>query len=183
MNNGIVKDIIMTGYTALCTTSYLARQYYKDLCDTIPEGILCRSQRFSFGEQTDADNDVKKALGIEAIAIYPVGYGGVFKALWEMADKEGIGIRIYQKNIPIKQETIEICNVLDVNPYLLDGKGSCLILSVEGNRLIRKLAEAGITATIIGHTTSDNDRVVVSGEETRYLTHRVTDELERLEEK
>lgn len=35
--------------------------------------------------------------------------GGIFGALWEMADGAGIGLDVALKRIPIQQETVEIC--------------------------------------------------------------------------
>ena len=170
-------DIIMTGHAAFLATAYLAELYFNDLCDSIPERILYRAQRFSLYKSDEAAGLIEK---LPCEAFFRIGYGGVFKALWDMAEDMNTGIRIFLKDIPIKQETVEICNVLDVNPYMLDGNGSYLLLSENGNGVVRKLSEAGIPAAVIGYTSTDNDRVIINGDETRYLTFRVKDELDRL---
>lgn len=59
--------------------------------------------------------------------MHDVTEGGIFGALWEMAEASGVGLDIDLKKIPIRQETIEICEVYDINPYLLISSGAMLI--------------------------------------------------------
>ena len=49
--------------------------------------------------------------------------GGIFGALWEMADGAGIGLDVALKRIPIQQETVEICEFFGVNPYQMLSDG------------------------------------------------------------
>ena len=106
--------------------------------------------------------------------------GGIFAALWELAEASGIGLEIDQKAIPIRQETIELCEVFDLNPYMLISSGSMLIGTEHGNLLVEKLEQAGIHGVVIGYTTEGNDRIVVNGDEQRYLEPPKTDELFRI---
>lgn len=48
------------------------------------------------------------------------------------------------KKIPIRQETVEICEYFDVNPYGLISSGMMLMASADGNALVLALQEAGI---------------------------------------
>lgn len=73
------------------------------------------------------------------------------------------------KRIPIRQETVEICNELDCNPYELLSNGSLLCLTDRGDVLLEALKQKGIFAAIIGRTTWTKDRVVINGEERRFL--------------
>ena len=57
-------------------------------------------------------------------AMHDVTEGGVFGALWEMAEASGVGLEIDLKKIPIRQETIEICEFFNLNPYQLISSGS-----------------------------------------------------------
>ena len=53
-------------------------------------------------------------------AMHDVTEGGIFGALWEMAEASGVGLEIDLKKIPIRQETVEVCEFFGVNPYLFD---------------------------------------------------------------
>jgi hydrogenase maturation factor len=98
-----------------------------------------------------------------------------------MGQCSGVGLEIDLKKIPIRQETIEICEFFDLNPYKLLSGGSLLMASEDGNALVRALGKSGICATIIGKATEGNDRVLISGEERRFLETTQTDELWKLE--
>ena len=103
--------------------------------------------------------------------------GGIFGALWEMAEASGVGLEIDLKKIPIRQETVEVCEFFGVNPYLLISSGCMLMAAQDGNHLVRELEKAGIKATIIGKATAGNDRVLLNEDERRFLEPPKTDEL------
>ena len=79
-------------------------------------------------------------------AMHDVTAGGIFGALWELAEASGVGLDITLKKIPIRQETVEICEFFDINPYQLASGGSLLMAAEDGNRLVMDLAKEGIPA-------------------------------------
>ena len=44
-----------------------------------------------------------------------------------MARGAGVGLEVDLKKIPIRQETVEICNYFGVNPYQIMSSGSMMI--------------------------------------------------------
>lgn len=80
-----------------------------------------------------------------------------------------MGLSVELKKIPLKQETVELCDFIDVNPYLLPSLGALLIACDHGEQLVRGLRQEGIAAAVIGSFTSSNDRIIVNDDETRYL--------------
>lgn len=112
--------------------------------------------------------------------MHDVTEGGIFGALWEIGAASGVGITADLRKIPIKQETVEVCEVFDINPYMLISSGSMLIGCLHGNELVEELAKKGIEAAVIGRATEGNDRIVVNGEETRYLGPALSDELYKI---
>ena len=178
MLSGFVRagqDVVMSKSLALGATAVLA--------DVKEEDILARYSRHLL-EQT---RSVKKQLNVttEAAlaeksgvsAMCHVNKGGVFGALWEMADRAGIGLDIDLKAIPVKQETIEISEIYDVNPYEMLGTGSLLMIADDGHELARTLQAQGIMAAVIGKTTDGNDRVIRNEGESRFLEPVKPDEL------
>ena len=102
-------------------------------------------------------------------ALYFTEEGGILSGLWKMAEASGVGLDVDLRRIPIRQETIEICERLDVDPYKMESEGSVLLGTGQGDALVRELAAKGIHAAVIGHTDKGNDRLLHSGEITRYL--------------
>ena len=96
----------------------------------------------------------------------------------KLAEKGNIGIEVDLKKIPVRQETIEICEVLGVNPYELYGAGALLIVSDKGNQLLHELEKEQIPATIIGKITEENGKVILNGEEVRFLDRPKNDAME-----
>ena len=76
-----------------------------------------------------------------------------YQGLWYISELTGVGLEIECKKIPIKQETVEICNFFDINPYLLYADKAMLVVADNGYRLVHKLKQMGVDAEIIGVTT------------------------------
>ena len=100
-------------------------------------------------------------MGVETLKNCMISEEDVF---WKEA-----GMDVDLRRIPIRQETIEVCERLDVDPYKLEAKGSVLIGTAQGDALVRELEAHGIHAAVIGYADSGNDRLLHSGEITRYL--------------
>ena len=56
-----------------------------------------------------------------------------------------------------------------MNPYMMNGQGSLLIIGKDGKDLVERFQNAGIAAHVIGNTTKGPDRKVMIGEEERFL--------------
>lgn len=81
--------------------------------------------------------------------------------------------------LALKQETVEICEFFQLNPYLLTSAGSYLVLTEHGEETLEILKNAGVPAVRIGFVKEQNARTLVNGEETRYLDRPAPDELSR----
>lgn len=183
MNENILadneEDIIMTGYVASGGISCILHYYENELREKLYTGIIEGAKKYS----ANIDNyrpDKSVTAAADCLAdIYPAGEGGVFKALWDMAEKYGRGLVADIKSMPIRQEYIEICEYYNINPYMLYAGGVYLIMTKHGNRMLRMLRKNGIESAIIGYTTDNNDRIIVNGDEIRYIDSRIEDELKK----
>ena len=120
-----------------------------------------------------------KAIECNVTAMHDVAEGGIFGALWDMAEAANTGLEIDFRKIPVKQEIIEICEMFDVNPYKLESSGALLMATDDGDRLVKELAQIGVPATIIGRATDGNDRILNNQDEKRYLDTPQRDEVYR----
>ena len=110
------------------------------------------------------------AMEHDCVYAHDISRGGVFAALWEMGDAQKCGFEVCHDDIPILQETIEICEHTGDNPYMIDGCGGALFVVQDGEKLADALYDAGYEAAVIGHLTDSSDRVVVHDDERRFLT-------------
>ena len=118
---------------------------------------------------------VAKKHGV--VAMQQITSGGILATLWEMADASNVGLEVDLKKMTIRQETVEVCEFCHLNPYQLTSVGSVLIFTEDGEELVQKYEELGIQATLLGKTTADTARVILGGEEKRFVDKPAADEL------
>ena len=169
-------DLIMTKWTGVAGTSILAGKEQEKLENRLPSYIVENGKNLKHDISVLPESRVAMSVGVQGM--HDISRGGVFSALWELAEKGNIGIEVDLKKIPMRQETIEICEVLGANPYELYGAGSLLMVSDKGNEIIHELEKLEIPATIIGKTTEENGKVLLNGEEVRFLDRPKNDSIE-----
>ena len=99
----------------------------------------------------------------------PVGEEGFLTALWKMAEVSGVGLRIDLRSVPLLQQTVEIAEILDMDPYKQDSRGACLLGTDHAEILLSEFTRAGIPAAVIGYALKSNDRLLYSQNMVRYL--------------
>ena len=167
-------DLVVTGWIALAGTAALALRYEQELRRHYPLSLIEHAKAF---DRQMAVGAVARAIThFGTAAVHDLSQGGIFNALWEMADRAGVGLEVDLKKIPVRQETIEICEYFDVNPYYLYSAGALLVGTEHGEALVSHLAAQGISAAVIGRTAGRKDRVIRNGEECRYLDRPKQDE-------
>ena len=168
-------DIVVTKWIALEGTSIAAKEREEQLRRRFPAYLVEAAKGFDKYLSIIPEAAVAGKSGVWAMT--DVTEGGIFGALWEMAESSGVGLEIDLKKLPIRQETVEICNLLDLNPYELISGGCLLIAAENGADLVRRLEEENIPATVVGRTTGGKDRIIRNGEEKRFLEPAKPDEL------
>lgn len=161
------QDIVISKWIGLEGTAVLARECEKALLDRYPAYLVETAAGFDRYLSVLAEAGIAMENGVKAM--HDLSQGGVFGALWELAEGSGLGLRADLKKIPIRQETVEVCEVCGVNPYEMRSAGSLLMTAEDGEALAETLRRAGIPAAVIGKLTENRDRVIVNGEETRFL--------------
>lgn len=169
------QDIVISKWIGLEATTILAKEKDEELRRVFSEDFISTAK--SFDAFLSVVEDARIAKKCQVSAMHDITEGGVFGALWEMAEGAGVGLEVDLKKIPIRQETVEICEFFGVNPYLIMSSGSMMIAADDGLLVVRELKKAGIEATVIGHTTAGNDRILRNGDDVRYLERPQTDEL------
>ncbi len=168
------QDLIMTKWIGLEGTVALVGEKLTQLETRYPLQLL--EQAADFEKHLSIIEEAATAIKSGATAMHVVREGGIFGALWEFAQRSGVGLVVDLKRIPVKQETIEVCEFFDINPYELLSGGSLLIAADNGMDIVAALQQQGIEAAIIGKVNDSNDRVVINGEEKRFLESAKHDE-------
>ena len=169
------QAVVMTKWMGLEGTAVLAQEREAELLERYPFSITTAAKGFE--KYLPVLPEAATALKSGATAMHDMRNGGVFGGLYELAGRLGVGLSIDLKKIPVKQETIEICEFFDLNPYGLVSGGSLLIVAEDGDGMVKALQEAGIPAAVIGRTTDNNDKVLHNGEEIRFLEPARPDEI------
>lgn len=154
-------DIVMVGETALMGIDLIARDRFEEL-----------TKRFAIsyirGMFKQRDYSVSKAAQIAAANnicyMHDVSHGGLYGALWQLGVWMNRGFLVEHFNIPIKQETIEICEFFNINPYILDGTGALIIVTENGSSLVEELNKAYINACVIGKVSEGKEKMILMNE-------------------
>ncbi len=161
--------ILMLGETGNAGAAMLAAEKKDILSAKLPVSFIEKAEEL-FDESLAAHRTLElfdKLKG--ATLMHDAEDGGVFGALWELCERENVGCEINIMDVPIRQTTVEICEVLDINPYQMRGDGAMLAI-------VPDTPEAEELGTVIGRTAPGKDRVLINGEERRFLTPNRTDD-------
>lgn len=161
------QEIVMTKWIGISETARLAREKEEELLSRYPLFFIKSAQNLEqyYSILPEAATAIKSGIS----TMHDVAGGGIFGALWELGEQAGVGLQVHLKKIPIKQETVEICEFLGYNPYEMRSDGALLLVTNEGHTLVEALAQEGIAAEVIGMITDGNDKVILNDEEKRYL--------------
>lgn len=168
-------EIVMAGFAGMEGTAILAQREEKRLLEKFPLDLVEEAK--GFDAHLFLQEEAETALLCDAMAMHDISQGGVFGALWELGESAGVGMEVELKKILLKQETVEISEFFGLNPYCLLSGGAMLIAVRDGQRLVMELAKKGIRAAVIGRTTDKKDKVLLNGEECRFLEKPAQDEI------
>lgn len=169
------QELVMTKWAGLEGTAILAADKGEELLTRCPVDLV-ESARDMI-KDISVVKEAKIARSHGAGVMHDITEGGVFGALWELAAASNAGLVVDLKKIPIRQETVEICEFFDLNPYMLMSSGCMLMAADHGNELVEALNREGVPAAVIGRVTDGHDRLIINEDERRFLEPPKTDEL------
>lgn len=174
-------DIVICGYIGLAGSAIILDKKGEDLrkrfCDSFLDGMNDFENCYSIAEEAAV------AVNSGVTAMHDVSRGGIMKALWEMAETADVGIEVNLDNIPIRQQTIELCEYYNLNPYEMMSTGAVIMVTEDGAGLVSELSHRGYAAEVAGQTTDSNDRVFIRNEERAFITPPKGDEIYKIFQK
>ena len=145
-------ELVVACPVALKGTSVIAKNKKDKLAERFSAGFIqnCVSLWDAYGAGSIVWKIAQEA---DASALYAMGEGGFLSALWKMAEASEVGLEADFRKVPIRQETIEVCEIFDLNPYKLQADGAVLIGIRGGEALVQRLRNEGQTVAMTGFST------------------------------
>ena len=172
------QDIVLTKWIGLEGTLRILDEKKAELRERFSGTFLHQVEELHESVFAEREIRVAKAGGVSVMR--QVGEGGIFAALYRLAKEAGTGLVADLKTIPVRQETIEICEFYKLNPYQLASAGNILMICDDGEALADALQKEGIEAAVIGRLTDNNDKIIQNGEDIRYIDRPAPDELMKI---
>lgn len=171
------QDVVISKWIGLQGTALVAKRNRDSLLTRYPAYFV--EEACGFDRYLSIIPEAATAVKSGVCAMHDASEGGIFATLWELAEGAGVGLTIDLKKLPLRQETVEVCELCNVNPYELLS-GGCLVMTAEdGQALVTALEEAGIPAIVVGKVTDSKDRILVNEDEIRYMDKPKQDEIYR----
>lgn len=172
------QDLIMAGFSGLRGTVRIAKCRGAELESRFCRGFLEQLREppdFSVKEWT------ARYDGSLITAYEFVEEGGVLAALWNLSGIFNAGIEFDLQLIPMRQITVEVCELYELNPYRLLTADAFVAAADNGGRAVEQLMGMGVQAAVIGKVIPGTARLIRHGYEAAgYLERPRTDEYFRV---
>ena len=154
------RDLVLTKTAGEAGASVLLRERAEMLKKRLSAGFLEEAGKVGLHLSCRAETAV---LREEGALLHDVSEGGLYAALWELAEGYQTGFFVDLGAVPLKQETVEICEILLGDPYSLLSTGAMLAAVPDGERAVKRLAERGVPAAVIGRIVPGRDKILKRG--------------------
>ena len=177
-NTGLMRagqDLAVAGYAGLAGTLALAEARSQELSlffsgEYMEKIAGCRTLILE-------KRDAAFWRGLGASEWEPAGEGGILTAIWNLSGAYETGVEFSLRKIPLRQETVEVCERLELNPYRLYSEGCYLLAADNGGQLVEKLAGEGIFAQVIGRVKDGIAREMIVQDGRGFLERPQPDEM------
>jgi hydrogenase maturation factor len=177
-------DILLTKGIAIEATTIMAKEKLAELRQYFAEEELAAWANFLRQPGISVVRDAAIAVGVGGVhALHDPTEGGVATGLHELAQAAGVGLEIFEEQLPYLTETTTLCRHFGLDPLGIIASGALLIAAnPQFTAKIREaLSGAGIQASVIGRVQPvEKGRVLVSREGTHSLPTFTRDEITRL---
>ncbi|MEM5787314.1 MAG: hydrogenase expression/formation protein HypE [Syntrophobacteraceae bacterium] len=148
--------------------------------------VLCKREGLALENEIKSDAASLNGLIADMLAVFPGIHvlrdptrGGVATTLNEIAEQSGTGIRLFEEELPIREDVAGACEILGLDPLYVANEGKVLaIVPADGSETVLNAMRShplGRDARRIGEVVSENPRRVFL--RTRIGGHRLIDML------
>lgn len=157
-------DIILTKGAAVETTAIFSRAFPRTVRRALGPRLYERARTYLANVTTVKDALAATSVGIHGegvTAMHDATEGGVIAAIIELANASELGADLDLDNVPISQETREVCRLFQIDPFVSLSEGSLVIASrpERTSKVLNKLSSEGIEAQVLGRLKSKTQAV------------------------
>ncbi len=180
----IGDDLIVTKGIAIEATSIIATEMSSQLVERFDKDSLSDYANFLHQPGISVVKDASVALAAGGIhALHDPTEGGVATGLHELAQAAGVGLEIFEDQLPYLPETVALCKHFGLDPLGVIASGALLIAADPKftSRIVNHLAQTGIVANVIGRVHPPEQSCLLIGKTgSRPLPTFPRDEITRL---
>lgn len=151
--------LILTKSAGIEGTAILAADREKQLKKILTSEMLESAKKFY--ERISVVEDALVAFKTGKVnAMHDPTEGGIYGGIHEIADASNLGVKVFEEEIRIEQETVEICNFFQIDPLQLISSGALLISAKPeyAEIIVEELRRKRIPASIIGELTKNAEK-------------------------
>lgn len=149
--------VIVTGHIALEAACILACKKEDELLTRLHPDIVNAAKHFDAAYEVSVQESVIADLPKSCIFYMKKGF---LQTLWEAARSTGMGMEIDLNAVPIRQESVEICEFFFVNPYETRSGGSFLIVTPYERAVRAAFSKQGIDSRVVGVMTEKKEMLL-----------------------
>jgi hydrogenase maturation factor len=145
--------LVMTKSAAIEATAIIATEKAQDLSHALPRKTILKAQSYLHDPGISVVEEARIAAAFKEVhALHDPTEGGIATGIYEMASASRVGVAVRESDIPLTEESRQVCDHYQVNPLGTFASGSLLIaVSEDGaDTLIQSLGLQGISAYRIG---------------------------------
>ena len=177
-------DLILTKGIAIEATAIIAAEKRTQLLECFDGESLNHYANFLHDPGISVVKDATIAIAAGGVhALHDPTEGGVATGLHELAIAGGVGLEIFENQLPYLPETLALCNHFGLDPLGIIASGALLITAdpTYTPAIVDQLEQTGIKASVIGRVQpAENGRLLVRENNSRPLPTFARDEITRL---
>ena len=163
------NDVILTKGPAIETAGILSVLYERELLENYPKSIVEKAKALC--KQMSVVKDALISMDTGGVtAMHDATEVGVIGGLFEIANASNLGIRIDESLFIYPEEVKMVCEAFNIDPLASIAEGSLIIAAkhTHSEKIIRRLKNEGIRASIIGKVTEDPETRIIKRLDGRY---------------
>lgn len=161
--SAVGDDIIVTKELCLEGTSILVNDH-SDYCKSfLTQEEISEANNYALKLSVLKEGQIAGKLKVSSM--HDITEGGILGALYEVAEANNCGFKVYDGLLPITEVTKKVCEYFKIDPKKFISSGSMLITCKNGEDVIKKFKQSGVKATIIGKITKNKKVIVINNKE------------------
>lgn len=161
------QGIVITGKVGRAGSMKLLAEEGEKIYEAFPKTFLEKIRKRGKDRLPYLEMEMAPFFGVSSMCYGEEG--GLLAALYRLGKREDAGLKIYADRLFYDQGTIEIAELFDLNPLELSSEGVYVMAVSRAEDFVESLRAAGLPAVLAGEVTEEKKRVIVFGEEERFI--------------